>query len=387
MFKPEIASAEIPDFLMGHLGANLGQIAHHRGCSEDEAEALLHCVLVGLSGAANDGGRTHLTTKTGRAEWERAMSRNILGPAVNGMADAIKKMHSLEKESKKEAEEGAIDRVLQERGDPEAIAHMGPDQHPSLWQPRVAVDVANVATKVGEGDLRRKSPNFARFINQGSARTHEGALLDLVRLQEELARKYSRKFESGNLKKVTIRDFLSDEGFLSAPDREGREVERLVRSFIDTFNEARTDLFAWGAWGERAKEVCQVKTNFPNYFANSYLKNQFTGTGEDSKLGIPRQHNVPFPPSRRFLCQSAHPLPARVPQQPHPPLLGGLRPGGREAPQGRPEGPERGSGIVDCPIDDNVACCCDTRVGRMRRSETILNIKSTCLIGSLFSFR
>ena len=25
--------------------------------------------------------------------------------------------------------------------------------------------------------------------------------------------------------------------------------------------------------------------------------------------------------------------------------------------------------------------------GRMRRSETILNIKSTCLIGSLFSFR
>ncbi len=259
--------------MMGHLSVNLEHIALQRGSSEDEAEVLLHCLLERLRGAPNDGRRFHLSSKKGRAEWESAMSAQILRPGMDELQGPLERLRRLASESRNEAE-NAVEAVLHEREEPVAIERKGLTEHPLFWRPRVAVSVRNVAFKVGQGNLSSQSPNLARLVARGEELALQGALPDVLRLQERLSARFNRKLESGRLEGVSIREFVYGDDFLGRPRRqagaaEDMDMEDLVKTFIATFNSVQADLFVWGAWGERARQTLQVG------FRNSHSPHQY----------------------------------------------------------------------------------------------------------------
>ncbi len=198
--------------------------------------------------------KAELRTKAGRAAWEHSFSTLILQPEMKDLPRHLARLEEVVKEDQSAAE-SALAFIIKERGDPKIVQQGSIVRHPLFWRPRVFVDLANVTFKVGLEKLKAESPNFARFLEKRASLSKTKALVEVVKLQELLIKRFEKRMESCQLDGVTIGDFLCK---FFRNQQEAEEARELTATFMDAFNGVIEELFSWSAWGERARESCQV---------------------------------------------------------------------------------------------------------------------------------
>ncbi|CAG0886586.1 unnamed protein product [Cyprideis torosa] len=251
ILDPKVSSDHIPGFLLDHLMLNIEQIAAHLGRNEDDAQVLLHIVIQRMfkriEGVPAVIG---LNTKKGRQEWEGAFARHVLNPEIAGLGEAVDHLTAMVADDQATAD-NELFAILNEKTSQVTDVTRIVDQ-PCFWIPREKISLDSLPYKVGQERLKRRCPNFSRFVTNELVLSRVGQLPGILRMHTIFMRKLGNRVDSAEVSTLSIRSFVNDKGLFIDEVELRTEMRNLIDAFMATFNSLKDQLPSVGKVGEQA---------------------------------------------------------------------------------------------------------------------------------------
>ena len=246
---PVIPKKDIPGFLMRHLILNVQQAVQHLGRNEDDVLVFLHYIIERMTNnIVETEAKLDLSEKKDRQQWEYDFAKNFIDPELDSLANNISNLASTLEEDKKEQQEDALADILNEKLDKREAEKAAIQDRPQFWWPRQRVTIYNLSIKEGENNLKEKCPNFSHLLKEEKVLGELHSLVDIVKLQNILVSKFSRKIDSYEMEDMSINDLIYKKL------NDNQDIRDLADVFIKTFNKLKHEIFTVGEAGRTAQK-------------------------------------------------------------------------------------------------------------------------------------
>ncbi|XP_052238406.1 E3 ubiquitin-protein ligase RNF213-like [Dreissena polymorpha] len=239
IIKPQIATTEVSDFIMNHIKANVSDLKRALGRSVDDVILLMHVVIdkIEKEGEAFPAEVHLLSSKEDRKAWENSFAtivlRGILSQAENWL---MRFNHEIVNDQRLGADPLlCLIYETENRQDAQDLEQLL--EVPRMWRFRVPITIEHMSQELDSKmrELKRPPRILHRFLNEDYILQALRYLPSIMQLQRALLRRFQRKLDKAEAKRITVKDFKTE---LS----ECHGVEKWIDAFSMAWDATRTFL-------------------------------------------------------------------------------------------------------------------------------------------------